>query len=312
MRNKLRVGTRKSKLAMWQTNYVVHLMRFFDPSLEVEIVPITTKGDKILDAPLAKIGDKGLFTKEIEEALLRGEIDMAVHSLKDLPTKLPEGLTIAAYTTRDYPFDVLVSREGKKLKELPAGAVVGTSSLRRKAQLKRFRPDLQIKDIRGNVDTRLRKLDEGQYDAIILAQSSLERLGWGDRITEVLDYFIPAVGQGIMAVETREDDKELIEFLRRSVNDIGSEAEAKAEREFLRTLEGGCQVPMGAFAVVEMDGSLTIRGFVSDLEGKNYYEASVKGHAQYAEAAGHELAQKLLQMGAGEVLKCLKDGKTDS
>jgi len=306
MKKKLKLGTRGSKLALWQANYVAHLIRFFDPSLEVEIIPITTKGDKILDAPPAKIGDKGLFTKEIEEALLRGEIDMAVHSLKDLPTKLPDGLTLAAYTMRDYPFDVLVSRTGKKLKELPAGAVVGTSSLRRRALLKRYRPDLEIKEIRGNVDTRLKKLDEGQYDAILLAQSSLERLGWGDKITEILDYFIPAVGQGIIGVETREDDKELIEFLREAVNDPGSEAEARAEREFLKTLEGGCQVPIGAFAVVEMDGSLKIKGFVADPEGKEYYEAHTQGHAQYPEAAGAELAQKLLKMGAGKILKCLK------
>jgi hydroxymethylbilane synthase len=194
---------------MWQTRYVANLLKFFLPDVEIEIVPITTTGDKILDTPLAKIGDKGLFTKEIEKALLNKEIDLAVHSLKDLPTTLPQGLKIAAYTMRDYPFDVLVSREGKKLKELPKGAVVGTSSLRRKALIKRHRPDVVIKDIRGNVDTRLRKLEEGQYDAIILAQSSLERLGLGNLITEVLDYFIPAVGQGIMAVEIREEDEEL-------------------------------------------------------------------------------------------------------
>ncbi|NPB05562.1 MAG: hydroxymethylbilane synthase, partial [Aquificae bacterium] len=224
MGKKLRVGTRRSKLALWQTNFVVHLLRLFDPSLEVEVVPITTKGDKILDSPLSKIGDKGLFTKEIEEKLLRKEIDFAVHSLKDLPTTLPEGLTIAAYTMRDFPFDALVSREGKTLKELPEGAVVGTSSLRRRAQLKRLRPDLVVKDVRGNVDTRLRKLDEGLYDALILAQSSLERLGWGDRITEVLDYFIPAVGQGIIAVEAREEDKELLQLLREALNDPASEA----------------------------------------------------------------------------------------
>ena len=306
MRKRIKVGTRKSKLAMWQTQFVVHLMRLFDPSLEVEIVPITTKGDRILNSPLSKIGDKGLFTKEIEERLLAGEIDMAVHSLKDMPTKLPEGLTLAAYTMRDYPFDVLVSRDGKTLKELPEGAIVGTSSLRRRAQLKRLRPDLKVKDIRGNVDTRLKKLDQGEYDAVILAQSSLERLGWGDRITEILDYFIPAVGQGIIAVETREDDKELIEFLRESVNDIGSEAEAKAEREFLRTLEGGCQVPMGAFAVVNPDGSMVIKGFVSDYEGKEYYEATHEGHAEYAERVGYELAEKLLKMGAKDLLSTLR------
>ena len=306
MRKKIRVGTRKSKLAMWQTQYVVHLMRLFDPSLEVEIVPITTKGDRILDVSLSKIGDKGLFTKEIEKELLSGNIDMAVHSLKDLPTRLPSGLTIAAYTMRDTPFDALVSREGKKLKELPAGAVVGTSSLRRRAQLLRIRPDLEVKDIRGNVDTRLKKLDEGRYDAVILAQSSLERLGLSDRITEVLEDFIPAVGQGIIAVETREDDRELIEFLRESVNDIGSEAEAKAEREFLKTLEGGCQVPMGALAVVNPDGSMFIRGFVSDYDGKEYYEATHEGHAEYAQRVGYELAQKLLKMGADKLLGKLK------
>ncbi len=306
MKRKLKVGTRKSKLALWQTNFVVHLLRLFDPSLEVEIVPITTKGDKILDSPLSKIGDKGLFTKEIEERLLSKEIDLAVHSLKDMPTTLPEGLTIAAYTLRDFPFDVLVSREGRTLKELPPGAVVGTSSLRRKAQLKRLRPDLEIKDIRGNVDTRLKKLDEGLYDAIILAQSSLERLGLEERISEVLDYFIPAAGQGIMAVETRIDDEELIEFIREAVNDPASEAEAKAERSFLKTLEGGCQVPMGAFAVVEADGSMKIKGFVSDLEGKRFLEASEEGHALEAEAVGERLAKKLLSMGGAEILSCLK------
>ena len=303
---KLRVGTRKSKLALWQTNFVVHLLKLFDPTLEFEIVPITTKGDKILNSPLSVIGDKGLFTKEIEEALLRGEIDFAVHSLKDLPTELPKGLTIAAYTLRDFPFDVLVSKDGKKLKELPEGAVVGTSSLRRKVQLKRFRPDLVVKDIRGNVDTRLRKLDEGLYDAVILAQSSLERLNLENRISEVLDYFIPAVGQGIMAVETREDNGELIELLREAVNDIASEAEATAERSFLKTLQGGCQVPVGALAVVEADGSLFIKGFISDLEGKNFLEATEKGHALEAAKVGEKLAKKLLKMGGEEILKTLR------
>lgn len=292
---KLIAGTRGSKLALWQTKYIVHLLRLFDPSLEIEVKVIKTKGDKILDSPLAKIGDKGLFTKEIEEKLLEGEIDFAVHSLKDLPTELPKGLTIAAYSMRDYPFDVLVSRSGKGLKELPPGSVIGTSSLRRIAQIKRLRPDLEIKDIRGNVDTRLKKLDRGEYDAIILAQASLERLGLGDRISEVLDYFIPAVGQGIIAVETREEDKELIELLRNAVNDIGSEAEAKAERAFLKAMGGGCQVPIGAFAVVQPDGEMFIKGFKSDLEGKNFCQAELKCRAEFAERCGFELAQKILQ-----------------
>jgi len=291
---------------MWQTRYVANLIRLVLPNVDIEIVPITTKGDKILDAPLAKIGDKGLFTKEIEKALLDGEIDMAVHSLKDLPTQLPDGLKIGAYTMRDTPFDALISRSGKKLKELPEGAVIGTSSLRRRAQIKRLRPDLEVKDIRGNVDTRLRKLEEGQYDAIILAQSSLERLGLGDKITEILDYFIPAVGQGIIAVEIREDDKDLELILRETVNDISSEVEARAEREFLRTLEGGCQVPMGALAVVNPDGTLTIRGFISDYEGGYYYEDQVVGHAEAPESAGYELARKLLKKGADKIIKGLR------
>ena len=302
MRRKLRVGTRKSKLAMWQTRYVVHLIRLFDPSLEVEIVPITTKGDRILDLPLPKVGDKGLFTKEIEKELLEGNIDLAVHSLKDLPTELPQGLTIAAYTQRDYTWAALVSRDGKKLKELPPGATVGTSSLRRKVQIKRIRPDLEVKDIRGNVDTRLRKLEEGLYDAIVLAQSSLVRLGLDNKITEVLDYFIPAVGQGIIAVETREEDGELIEFLKESVNEPSSEAEALAEREFLKTLGGGCHIPIGALAVVNYDGSMAIEGFISDPEGEKFFKAKAEGHARHARQVGKELAQKLLKMGADKLL----------
>lgn len=303
---KLRLGTRGSKLALWQAQFIAHLIRLYDPSVEVEIKVIKTKGDKILDSPLSKIGDKGLFTKEIEQALLSGEIDLAVHSLKDLPTELPEGLAIAAYSMRDYPFDVLVSRSGKKLKELPKGAIVGTSSLRRKVQIKRFRPDLEIKDIRGNVDTRLRKLDEGLYDAIVLAQSSLERLNLENRITEVLDYFIPAVGQGIIAVETRAKDKELIEFLKESVNDRSSEAEAVAEREFLKTLEGGCQIPAGALAVVSPDGTLKIRGFIADPQGNKFFEAILEGHAEYAQRVGYELAKKLLDRGGKQIIKSLR------
>jgi len=302
MQKKLRVGTRKSKLAMWQTRYVVHLIRLFDPSLEIEIVPITTKGDRILDLPLPKVGDKGLFTKEIEKELLEKNIDLAVHSLKDLPTDLPAGLTIAAYSQRDYPFDALISRNGKRLKELPSGAVIGTSSLRRKVQVKKIHPDLEVKDIRGNVDTRLKKLEEGLYDAIILAQSSLERLGLGDKIGEVLDYFIPAVGQGIIAVETREDDTELIEFLRESVNEPSSEAEALAEREFLKTLGGGCQVPIGALAVVNYDGSMSIEGFVSDPRGERFLKAKLEGHALQAIELGKKLAQRLLQMGGDKII----------
>lgn len=234
----LRLGTRKSKLALWQANFVKEKLEAL--GCKVELVPITTTGDKILDAPLAKIGGKGLFVKEIENALLAGEIDLAVHSLKDVPITIPEGLTLSAITEREEPYDVLISRNGKKLEELPSGAVVGTSSLRRQVQIKRRRRDLKVEILRGNVDTRLRKLKEGLYDAIVLAYAGVKRMGLSGEISQILEDFIPAVGQGSLAIETRAEDERVINFVK-VLNHEESWLRAVCERAFLRELQGGCK-----------------------------------------------------------------------
>ncbi len=299
MRKRIRIGTRKSKLALWQANYVKEAIekRY---GIEVELVKITTTGDKILDSPLAKIGGKGLFVKEIEEALLRGDIDLAVHSLKDMPVILPEGLKIGAVTKREDPYDVLISRSGKGLMEMEEDSTVGTSSLRRGVQIKRLRRDLNVKVLRGNVDTRMRKLDEGLYDAIVLARAGVKRMGYLERVTEVLDYLIPAVGQGSLAVEIREGDKEMEEIIG-FLNDEESMISAFCERAFLRELEGGCQVPMGAYCVVE-DGKVRIRGFVSDLEGERFIEGEEEGSRKEAERVGMRLAKYILDRGGKEIL----------
>ncbi len=302
---KVRIGTRKSKLALWQANFVKDFLekRW---GVEVELVKITTTGDKILDAPLAKIGGKGLFVKEIEQALMEGRIDLAVHSLKDVPMVIPEGLVLGAITEREHPYDVLISRDGKRLSELPTGAKVGTSSLRRQVQIKRLRRDLQVEILRGNVDTRMRKLREGMYDAIILAYAGVKRMGYEDEITEMLDYFIPAVGQGSLAIEIREDDgrvKELIEPL----NHRESYIRAMCERAFLRRLEGGCQVPIGAFAQVR-DGRVSIKGFISDLEGTKFIEGREEGSVEEAERVGEMLAEDLLRRGGEEILRDIYGG----
>lgn len=295
----LRIGTRKSKLALWQANFVKEKLE--EKGHEVELVLITTTGDKILDSPLAKIGGKGLFVKEIEEALLRGEIDLAVHSLKDLPMSLPEGLTLGAITEREEPFDVLISKGGKSLQELPEGALVGTSSLRRQVQIRRRRPDLKIEVLRGNVDTRLRKLDDGLYDAIVLAYAGIKRMGLESRISQVLYDFIPAVGQGSLAIEIRENDenvKQAISFL----DHRESRVRAECERAFLRELQGGCQVPIGAYAWIEK-GVLKLRAFVSDIRGERFLEGTKEGGIEEAEKLGRELAMELLSMGAEDILK---------
>ncbi len=302
---KVRIGTRKSKLALWQANFVKEFLekRW---GVEVELVKITTTGDKILDAPLAKIGGKGLFVKEIEQALIDGRIDLAVHSLKDVPMVIPEGLALGAITEREHPHDVLISRDGKRLSELPSGAKIGTSSLRRQVQIKRLRRDLQVEILRGNVDTRMRKLKEGMYDAIILAYAGVKRMGYESEITEVLDYFIPAVGQGSLAIEIREDDeriKELIEPL----NHRESYIMAVCERAFLRKLEGGCQVPIGAFAEIQ-NGKVFIKGFISDLEGTKFIEGKKEGSIEEAEKVGERLAEDLLSRGGEEILRDIYGG----
>jgi hydroxymethylbilane synthase len=295
----LRLGTRKSKLALWQANFVKEKLEAL--GCKVEIVPITTTGDKILDAPLAKIGGKGLFVKEIENALLAGEIDLAVHSLKDVPITIPEGLTLSAITEREEPYDVLISRNGKKLEELPSGAVVGTSSLRRQVQIKRRRRDLRVEILRGNVDTRLRKLKEGLYDAIVLAYAGVKRMGLSGEISQVLEDFIPAVGQGSLAIETRADDERVINFVK-VLNHEESWLRAVCERAFLRELQGGCQVPIGAYAWIEGD-CIKIKGFISDLEGERFLEGYEEGGLQEAEEVGKRLAQRLLREGGEEILK---------
>jgi len=295
----LRLGTRKSKLALWQANFVKEKLEAL--GCKVEIVPITTTGDKILDAPLAKIGGKGLFVKEIENALLAGEIDLAVHSLKDVPITIPKGLTLSAITEREEPYDVLISRNGKKLEELPSGAVVGTSSLRRQVQIKRRRRDLRVEILRGNVDTRLRKLKEGLYDAIVLAYAGVKRMGLSGEISQVLEDFIPAVGQGSLAIETRVEDERVINFVK-VLNHEESWLRAVCERAFLRELQGGCQVPIGAYAWIERD-RIKIKGFISDLEGERFLEGYEEGSLQEAEEVGKRLAQRLLREGGEEILK---------
>ncbi|WP_456454942.1 hydroxymethylbilane synthase [Thermovibrio sp.] len=303
----LRIGTRKSKLALWQSEWVKAQIERKFPEVKVELVKITTKGDKILDVPLAKIGDKGLFTKEIEEAILREEVDIAVHSLKDVPTKLPQGLKLMAFSDREDPRDALLANGKYTFNTLPKGATVGTSSLRRKAQLKILRPDLKVKDLRGNVDTRIRKLKEGEYNAIILAAAGVKRLGWEEEIDEILspDKFIPSVSQGILGIEGREGDLEVEKIVREAVNSYESEIAATIERAFLRTLEGGCQVPMGCYAVVN-EGKAHVRAFISDLEGKFFHrEEGVFRFVSLKEAEeiGNSIAKRLLSAGGERILR---------
>ncbi len=307
MRRKIRIGTRKSKLALWQSEWVKSKLKSKFPDLEIELVKISTKGDKILNSPLSAIGDKGLFTKEIEEAMLKGEVDIAVHSLKDLPSELPEGLKLVAYPSREDPRDAFLSRSKVKLSELPSGSVVGTSSLRRRALLKHLRPDLTIKDLRGNVDTRVKKLKEGQYDAIILATAGLKRLSLEDEISEVLDEktFIPSVAQGILGIEAREDDTEVAEILKAALDDENARLSALLERTFLKVLEGGCQVPMGCFSKPKGKGEFFVVAFISDLEGKRF----VKEQGIYRgnpEKIGQDIASKLLKRGGEQILAELR------
>jgi hydroxymethylbilane synthase len=298
----IRIATRKSPLALWQAEHVGSLLRAANPGISVELVELTTKGDKILDQALSKVGGKDLFVKEIEEALLDGRAQVAVHSLKDMPTVLPEGLEIAAYPTREDPRDALVSLQKYTLSSLPHGAKVATSSLRRAAQLLRRRPDLSIMPIRGNVQTRLRKLEEQGLDATVLAYAGLLRLGLTHVASEVLEteVSLPAIGQGILAVETRSMDRELVAHL----DDPRSRVAATAERAFLHVLRGGCQVPIAAHARVDGE-RVFLRGLVASLDGREVFEDSIDGAASGAAALGAALGQKLLDRGAGRVLDAL-------
>lgn len=302
MRKEIKIGTRKSLLAVTQSGMIRDLIAQQHPETTVELVKMMTKGDKILDVPLAKVGGKGLFVKELEDALLDGRADLAVHSMKDVPTDLPEGLHLGVVTERENPRDAFVSNKYKNIDDLPQGATVGTSSLRRRSQLAAMRPDLIIEDLRGNVDTRLRKLDEEQYDAIILASAGLNRLGKSDRITSFIEptQMLPAIGQGALGIELREDDTELLEGIS-FLNHPPTAIAVTAERAFLLRLEGGCQVPIGAFATAEGD-SVTLTGLIASVDGKQILKEKMTGPAANAAKMGTELAEKLLGLGGKEIL----------
>ena len=303
MKQIITIGTRKSLLALWQSNYIKSCLEKQYPDCEVRLQKIVTKGDKILDVPLSKIGGKGLFTKEIETALLDGEADLAVHSLKDMPTKLPDGLCLTAITERAVVGDAFVSNKYSSFAEMPAGSVLGPSSLRRRAQLLAKRPDLDIRDLRGNVDTRLHKLDEGQYDAIILAAAGLTRLGYADRIKETLpcDFCIPAVGQGALAIECRTDNetvRSMLEFLNHSATKHCTDA----ERAFLGLVEGGCQVPIGVHAEETEANRMHITAIIASLDGSTLLRDEIDGCIEDAVALGKTLGERMLSNGGKEIL----------
>ncbi|MCS7079567.1 MAG: hydroxymethylbilane synthase [Chloracidobacterium sp.] len=298
------IGSRGSALALWQAEWVKAQLEQAVPTRRVAIQIIKTTGDAILDAPLSKIGGKGVFTKEIEEALLAGVVDLAVHSLKDLPTRLPEGLMLGCVTRREDVRDALVAREGiQSLDDLPPNSVVGTSSLRRQAQLLARRPDLRLVDLRGNVGTRLQRLDEGRYDAVILASAGLVRLGFESRIVQRLstDVMLPAVGQGALGIEIREEDVATREAVQVLAHHSTWRA-CEAERAFLHGLGGGCQVPIAAHAVVDNEGRLRLRGLVARIDGTRLVQDELTGDARFAEDIGRELAERVLQQGAAELL----------
>ena len=302
----IRIGSRKSQLALVQTHWVQAELQKHHPDRTFEIETMSTKGDKILDVALAKIGDKGLFTKELEVGMLNRETDFAVHSLKDLPTNLPEGLMLGCITERENPADALVVHErhkDKQLETLPEGAIIGTSSLRRLAQLRHYYPHLKFKDIRGNLNTRLAKLDTGDYDGIILAVAGLERLGFGDRIHQEIpaDVSLHAVGQGALGIECRSEDPEILEILK-AIEHTPTSQRCLAERSFLRSLEGGCQVPIGVNTSIDGE-TLTLKGMVASLDGQRLIKDSVSGAATEAEQLGIDLAKKLREQGATEILE---------
>lgn len=305
MSKTVKIATRKSKLAMWQAEHIQACLQRLYPELTVELVPMSTRGDVILDTPLAKIGGKGLFVKELEAAMLEGRADLAVHSMKDLPVDFPPGLELHTICAGEDPRDAFVSNRFSHLGELPEGAIVGTCSLRRRCQIKEAFPHLQVHDLRGNVQTRLRKLDDGLFDAIILAASGLLRLDLGDRITSFIpvEQSLPANGQGALGIEVRSDDdatKALLEPLQCQQ----TRYRVLAERAMNRRLQGGCQVPIGAFAEIT-EGSIFLRGLVGDPDGTQVIRDSIKGSVEEAEALGIALAEKLLAQGAGEILNAV-------
>jgi len=297
------IATRESQLALWQAEHIKARLIERYPDLTVRLLGMTTQGDQILDSPLSRIGGKGLFVKELEQAMQAGRAELAVHSMKDVPMDLPEGFVLAAITAREDPRDAFVSNRYRSLAELPAGARVGTSSLRRQAQIRASHPHLVVDTLRGNVNTRLRKLDEGQYDAIILAAAGLKRLGLVHRIAALLtpEESLPAVGQGALGLETlaaRADVATLVECL----NDAETAVCVRAERALSRRLQGGCQAPIGGYARLE-GGRLRLTAFVSDLEGRRFYRAEAWGGPEAPEALGQRVAETLLAQGADRVLQ---------
>jgi len=301
----VRIGTRKSNLAMVQTHWVRDELQKHFPDYQFEIEAMSTQGDKILDVALSKIGDKGLFTKELELGLLNQEVDLAVHSLKDLPTQLPEGLMLGCVTSRENPADALVLNEkyqGYTIQTLPEGAVVGTSSLRRLAQLRYHYPYLEFKDVRGNLNTRLKKLDAGDYDALVLAVAGLQRLGMGDRVSQAIpsEVSLHAVGQGALGIECREGDTRILDLLK-AIEDPETRDRTLAERAFLRELEGGCQVPIGVNSAIEAD-QLTLTGMVASLDGQQLLKDTITRNRAEYDKIGYDLAQLVRKQGAQAIL----------
>ncbi len=299
----IRIGTRKSKLALAQTGWIAARLKELWPGLEVELVKITTRGDKILDVPLAKVGGKGLFVKEIEQALLENKVDIAVHSLKDVPSEVPEGLEVTVFPEREDPRDAVISADGRALSELPENSRVGTSSLRRMAQIRANWPHLNVVSLRGNLDTRLNKLDSGQFDCILLAAAGLNRLGLSGRITGFLepDRMLPAIGQGALGIELRSDDEQTKKILAPLHHEPTSLC-VRAERALLIRLEGGCQVPIGGYCTMDDSGILTLRGLVADEQGKRVIKITRKGDASHPETLGRNLGTELLDAGGREIL----------
>jgi hydroxymethylbilane synthase len=300
----VRIATRKSPLALWQAEYVKSRLQQHNPGLQVELVAMSTRGDKLLDTPLAKVGGKGLFVKELELAMLEGRADIAVHSMKDVPMEFPDGLELAVICQREDPLDAFVSNHYQTLQDLPDGAVVGTSSLRRQCQVRANFPNLEIKELRGNVNTRLGKLDAGEYDAIILASAGLIRLEMADRITSKLDskLSLPAGGQGAVGIECRVDDQHIQQLLA-SLHHQDTASCVLAERAVNRHLQGGCQVPIACFAELDSDGqTLVLRGLVGSVDGATILRASLHGARDNAEQLGIQLAEQLLAAGAGDIL----------
>jgi hydroxymethylbilane synthase len=302
MVQEIKIATRDSALALWQANWVKDTLSEVFPDKIFSLLTMKTQGDKILDVALAKIGDKGLFTKELEIALLENKADLAVHSMKDVPTLLPPGLKLGAIAKRHDCRDVLICPGGYTILTLPQGARVGTSSLRRRAQLAKVRPDLQILDLRGNLNTRFAKLDRGDYDAMLLAAAGVERMGWGERITERIDFatFLPAVGQGSVGIEIRENDPE-VDAIVAELNHFQSAIAIRAERAMLKQLEGGCQIPIGALGQINGE-ELLLEGLVASIDGTKILRHKLAGNVDKPEELGVQLAQVLLDMGAGEIL----------